>query len=270
MPKNKIEPPANGKNDWFHWLLTALLAIAFALEIILLFMPLKSGWLDAALILLATGSSIIALSRQLPLQNVLLAAFIIALAGGAISAVGEMFGVPFGRFYVGVNSEPRIFGTASWAMPLIWVTAILNSRGVARLILRPWRKTRSYGFRLIGLTAALTALFDFAFEPFATWVKHFWFWGRTQIPISWQGAPLVNFFSWAVMTLLILAFVTPLFINKQLSKRPSPDFHPLMVWLGAMLLFGISAVVEKMWSAVAADAVIGIVAAIFAVRGARW
>ncbi|HXE42011.1 MAG TPA: carotenoid biosynthesis protein [Candidatus Baltobacteraceae bacterium] len=240
------------------------------MEIISLFTSLKSGWLDASLILLVTASTISALSRQLPSQNVLAASIIIALAGGAISVVGEIFGNPFGSFLVGVESGPRIFGTAPWAMPLIWVTFILNSRGVARLILRPWRKTRTYGFRLIGITAVLTAFFEFAFEPFATFTKHFWFWEPTQLPVSWHGAPLVNFVSWAVITILILAFTTPLLINKQLSKRPAPDFYPLIIWSGAMILFGISAAVETLWSAVAVDIVIGIATAIFAIRGARW
>jgi uncharacterized membrane protein len=250
--------------------LTASLAIVFALEIVSFFMPLKSGWLDVALILLAAGSTISALSRQLPSQNVLLVSTIIALVGGAISSVGELFGVPFGSFLVGVESGPRIFGTAPWAMPLIWVTFILNSRGVARLMLRPWRKTRTYGFRLIGVTTVLTALFEFAFEPFATHTKHFWFWEPTQLPVSWYGAPLVNFISWAVVTVLILAFVTPLLINKQLSKRSTPDFHPLIIWSGAMVLFAVAASMEMLWSACAVDAGIGIVAAIFAFRRARW
>ena len=74
-------------------------------------------------------------------------------------------------------------------MPLIWVVVILNSRGVARLILRPWRKIRNYGFWLIGLTAALTMLFDLAFDPFASRVKHYWLWVPTKLPLTWQGAP---------------------------------------------------------------------------------
>jgi uncharacterized membrane protein len=258
------------KTSWLHWALTVALAVVLALEMISLLTPWKSGWLDAALIVLACASSMTALSRQLPVQNVLFGAFIIAIVGGTISAVGEMFRIPFGSFLVGAESGPRIFGTAPWAMPLIWVTFILNSRGVARLILRPWRKTKTYGFRLIGLATALTAVFEFAFEPFATRVKHFWFWERTQLPISWQGAPLVNFFSWAAITVLILAFVTPLLINKQLSKRRSPDFHPLFVWVGAMLLFAIGAATEKTWAVAAVDVAIGIVTAIFAIRGARW
>lgn len=270
MSANIPEHPDDQKKFLLHGFLIAALAIVFVLEIVFLFASEKSGWLDTALIILACANSIFTLSRQLPLQNVLWAAAIISFVGGAVSIVGEKFGIPFGSFLVSAESGLRIFGTAPWAMPLIWVAFILNSRGVARLILRPWRKTKTYGFRLIGLTAALTAIFEFTFEPFATQTKHLWFWERTQLPISWQGAPLVNFFSWAALTLLILAFVTPLLINKQLSKRRSPDFQPLAIWLGAMLLFGIGAATGKSWSVVAVDFAIGIITATFAIRGARW
>ena len=112
--------------------------------------------------MLATASTITALARQLPLQNVLLAAFVIALVGGAVHALGVTMEIPFGPFQFGPDAGPQLFKTLPWAMPFIWVIAVLNSRGVARLILRPWRKIRNYGFWLIGLTAALTMLFDLA------------------------------------------------------------------------------------------------------------
>jgi uncharacterized membrane protein len=168
-----------------------------------------------------------------------------------------------------VDAGPQLFKTLPWAMPLIWVVAVLNSRGVVRLILRPWRKLRSYGFWLIGLTAALTMLFDLAFDPFASRVKHYWLWLPTKFPVAWQGAPLVNFLSWAAVTLLMLALVTPALINKNPARRV-PDFHPLAVWLGAILLFGIVSAEHGMWLPVALDGAMAILAATFAIRGGRW
>ena len=91
----------------------------------------------------------------------------------------------------------------------------------------------------MGLTALLTVLFDLALDPFAARVKHYWLWLPTKFPVTWQGAPLVNFLSWAAVSLLILAFVTPALINKNPVRR-APDFHPLAVWLGAILLFGLA------------------------------
>jgi uncharacterized membrane protein len=256
-----------------HWLFTALLAAAFALVLavngLTLDLPGKTGWPEALLLLLAMTGTIIALAQQLPLQNVLLATFVIALMGGAVHTLGVMMGIPFGPFLFGAEAGPQLFKTLPWAMPLIWVVAILNSRGVARLILRPWRKVRSYGFWLIGLTALLTVWFALALDPFAARVKHYWLWLPTKFPVTWQGAPLVNFFGWAVVPLLILAFVTPALINKNPVRR-SPDFHPLAVWLGAILLFGMAAALHGMWPAVALDGVMAVLAAAFAIRGGRW
>jgi uncharacterized membrane protein len=273
-PGNRPATPLAEKMAvWIHWLCTGLLAAALALVLaangLSLDLPGKAGWPEALLLVLATTGTIIALAQQLPLQNVLLAAFVIALMGGAVHTLGVMMGIPFGPFLFGAEAGPQLFKTLPWAIPLIWVVAVLNSRGVARLILRPWRKVRSYGFWLIGLTALLTAWFDLAFDPFAARVKHYWLWLPTKFPVTWQGAPLVNFLSWVVVSLLILAFVTPALINKNPVRRP-PDFHPLAVWLGAILLFGLAAALQGMWPAVALDGVMAVLAGAFAIRGGRW
>ena len=127
-------------------------------------------------------------------------------------------------------------------MPFVWVVAVLNSRGVARLILRPWRKLRAYGFWLIGITVALTVLFDAGLEPFAAGVKRYWLWQPTRIPVTWGSAPVTNFLGWLLTALLILAFATPALIDKRArpGSRP-PDYHPLGVWMLAMILFAAGA-----------------------------
>lgn len=259
---------------WKIHLLTVLSLAACALTLAQFWWPAhlpgNPDWLDAVLLALATASTIAALSRHLPLQNILFAACFIGLAGGAAEWLDLETGIPFGSFTPGQNTGLKIFHSLPWALTLIWIPAILNSRGVARLILRPWRKTRVYGFWLIGITAALTVLFDLAFDPFASRVKQYWFWEPTKFPLTWQGAPLVNFFGWTVVTLLILAFITPMLINKNPVHRRPPDFHPLGVWLGGILLFGIGSATLGLWPAVLLDAIAGVVVTIFAVRGAWW
>ena len=271
--KRPATADAEKTKTWFHWLFAALLAAAFALVLATNGMALdlsgQPGWPEALLLLLAVIGTVTALARQLPLQNVLLAAFVIALMGGAVHALGVTMGIPFGPFLFGADAGPQLFKTLPWAMPFIWVVAVLNSRGVARLILRPWRKIRSYGFWLIVLTAALTMLFDLAFDPFASRVKHYWLWLPTKLPVTWQGAPLVNFFSWAAVALLMLMLITPALINKNPVRRV-PDFHPLAVWLGAILLFGIVSAEHGMWLPVALDGAMTVLAATFAIRGGRW
>jgi uncharacterized membrane protein len=274
MPNSSETPPAVLENKTaavFHWLFSCLLAIAFALEIFSLFQPLKfAGPLDAAFIVVATAGTMAALWRRLPLQNVLMATGGIVLIGGGFSALGAKYGLPFGPFVFGSGSGPLLFKTLAWAMPLIWVVIVLNSRGMARLMLRPWRKNKSYGYRVIGLSAVLVLLFDLALEPFAFHVKHLWLWEPMKLPLTWQGAPIICFVAWGLITLLILLFITPALIVKKPRSKSGPELHPLCLWLGAVALYAIGCAAVGIWAAVIVDAVIGIGAAIFAIRGAMW
>lgn len=254
-----------------HWLLAGLLAVVFAVEMASFFWPLTvGGWLDAAFIVIAAAGTLAALWRRLPMQNVLLAAFGVAAIGGGFSALGARTDLPFGPFVFTPGIGPLMLKTLPWAMPLVWVVVVLNSRGVARLILRPWRKTRAHGFRIIGMTGLLVLLFDVAFEPFAARVKHFWLWLPTAWPLTWQGASLMNFLAWALITVLILLFVTPAMIVKRPRAKSRPDFHPLCLWLGALILFGTGCAANGIWPPVFVDAAIGMGVAVFAVRGAWW
>ncbi len=267
--------PAEQLGRIFHWLASGLALASFLLVLTTLFMPLrlpgKPGWPEAVLILTATVATLASLSRQLPGQNVLLAAAVIGFIGGIVHGFGAATGIPFGPFTYTDTAGPRIFDTLAWPIPLLWIVAVLNSRGVARLILRPWRKLQTYGFWLIGITAALTVMFDAALEPFAAAVKRYWLWSPTKLPFAWYGAPLTNFLGWLVAVLLILAFATPALIDKRPRpmKHP-PHHHPLVVWLLAMALFATGTAAQQLWPAAGFCVGIGIVTAMFAIRGARW
>ncbi|HEX3626805.1 MAG TPA: carotenoid biosynthesis protein [Verrucomicrobiae bacterium] len=252
------------------WLFSCLLAIAFALALFSFFQPVKfTPQLDAALVVLAVAGTLTALWRRLPLQNVVLVACGIALIGGGISALGARTGLPFGPFVYASGSGPLIFKTLPWSMPLIWVVIILNSRGMARLMLRPWRKNKSYGYRVIGLAAVLVLLFGLALEPFAR-VKHLWLWQPTTLPLTWQGAPITNFIAWGLIAVLILLVITPALIVKKPRSRSGPELHSLCLWLGGIVLSIAGCAAHGLWAPAIVGAVIGIGAAIFAIRGAMW
>ena len=231
--------------------------------------PGPAGWPEAGLVLAVTASTLISLSRRLPGQNVLLAAAIMAVIGGLVQAVGAWTAIPFGPFVYTPTAGSRLLDTLPWWIPFVWVIVILNSRGVARLMLRPWRKTRTYGFWLIGLTTALCVLFDAGLEPFAGRVKGYWLWSPTRLGASWYGAPVSNFAGGALTVLLILAFATPALINKSPVKHP-PDYHPLVLWCLLNLLFVTGAIAHQLWPAAAFSLAAVAVTLVFAVRGARW
>jgi Carotenoid biosynthesis protein len=264
-------PPGESNNNNRHAnvVLSALLVLGFAAEIVASAMAMTiPGWLDAVVLGLAVAQALSALSRHLPLQNVLLASAIIAIAGGATDVLNTETNLPFGPVFFGAIG-PTYFHVPC-VRPLIWLIVIFNSRGVARLILRPWRKTKTYGFRVIGLTTLLAVVFELAFEPYAARLRHFWFWQPTKFPVDWYGATEPVFLGWAIVTVLTLAFVTPLLINKQLSKSRGPDLHPLVSWTGALALFAVVTAINGLWPAAIVDVLAAAVVATFAIRGAKW
>jgi uncharacterized membrane protein len=232
-------------------------------------LPFSDGMLATVVLFLALASTLTSLSGQLPLQNVLLAAFIIGVIAGGIQLVGALTGIPFGPLVYTQGAGPQLFNSMSWAIPFVWIIALLNARGVARLIMRPWRKLRIYGYWVIGLTALLALIFDFGLEPYATHLKRYWLWRPTKLSVDWYGTPLSNFLGWLVTALLALAFSTPSLMKKKPSKS-ALNYHPLMVWVALNVLFIASSFSQHFWLAGAASAVMCIVVTAFAVRGANW
>jgi len=241
-----------GWSAGFHRAFFGLFVLQFALVWIRLWLDLfgASRWPEGLLVVLAAATTLASQARQLPGQNVMMASIIIAFIGGAVMSIGALTGVPFGPFNYTSNIGQELFHPLPWAMPLVWIVAIFNARGVGRLILRPWRKGQNYGLWLIEVTAALVVLLDLGLEPFATRVKHYWLWGVSRTSLGWYNAPWVNFIGWAVSALIILAFATPSLINKIPAKQsPAPDWFPLVVWLMLNFLLATAAVSNQLWPA---------------------
>jgi uncharacterized membrane protein len=256
-----------------QWTLLGLFVLATGLLIAQQFIPFRlpasEGVSDGTVLILALATTLVSLCGQLPTQNVVLATVIIGVFGAAIHSLGALTGIPFGPVTYTQESGPRLFNALCWFIPLLWVIVILNSRGVARLILRPWRKLRVYGYWLIGITTLLTLIFVLGLEPFATRLRHYWIWSPTKLSIDWYGTPLSDFLGWVVTTLLILGFSTPSLMKKKPTKS-GPDYHPLIVWLVLNLLFIAGSVSHHMLLAASVSGMTCIAVIPFAVRGARW
>ena len=229
----------------------------------------NEGVADGIVLLLALASTVVSLAGQLPAQNVALAGVIVAGMGGMIHTIGALTGIPFGPIAYGGDTGFKLVGGLPWFVPLLWVVVILNARGVSRLILRPWRKLRVYGYWLIALTAVLTLVFVLGLEPFATRARHYWFWQATKLPVDWCGAPLSDFLGWVVAALLILGFSTPALMKKR-PARSYPEYHPLIVWTAIQVLFIAGAFSQHLTAAALVSAAACVVVIPFAVRGARW
>jgi putative membrane protein len=177
------------------------------------------------------------------------AALAIAAIGSGAHAIGSLTGVPFGPYVYTQDMGRPLFGALPWMIPFIWVIFVLSSRGTARLVLRRWRTNRNFGFLVIGLTTILTVLLDLGLEVFATKLFTYWEWSGTKLPLDLFDIPATNFFGWGLVCLLILAFATPLLINKRPSGPSPPDYHPLAIWVLLDALFGIGAMKAEEQSA---------------------
>lgn len=273
--RKSIPRPSATLFDWFARATSLLALLCFIAVLAQLFSRStafgQSGWPIALLVIAAAAATLTAMSRQLAGQNVILAATIIAVAGGVAHAVGAITGIPFGPFAYSSSAGPMFFDTLAWPIPAIWIIVVLNARGVTRLILKPWRKLKNYGFFVIGVAAVLVVLFDLALEPFATRVNGYWVWLPTKFPWTWNGMPLINSLGWALVAILTLAFATPSLINKHSrSRKLPPDFHPLIVWVLLLALFGTGAALNQLWSSLALCIGTALVSILFAIRGAKW
>lgn len=254
--------------------------LARGLIVLLLAGLILTGWLGRgthaalgllALVLgLAVASTLVSLGRALQLQNVLAVAGIISIVSGIVLTVGVATGIPFGPIIFTENCGGLLFDTLPWVTPLLWVVILLNCRGVARLILRPWRKLHGYGYRVMGLTCLLVSLFDVGLEPFATRVHRFWIWrvaggGKS---LEWFAAPWVNFLGWALAALLVLMVATPWLINKMPSRRRAADFHPLIVWVTLNVFLAAMLALHQLWLPAGITLAVAVVGTIFARRNA--
>ena len=244
-------------------------AVNWVLLLLRVELPAEGRWLEALLPVLAAATSLLALGRRLPFQNVLVAAVVIVGLSTAIVAVGALSGVPFGPVVYSDDFAERLFAVVPWPLPLLWVALVINGRGVARLIMRPWRKTNFYGYWVIGLACLLAVVFDLGLEPFAVQVKGWWIWLSGKSVLSWHTAPWVNCLGWFITTLALVIAAIPWLINKQPIKQPI-DYHPLVVWLLLNLWIATGNAGANLWLAVGVSLLGNAVATVYAVRGARW
>jgi uncharacterized membrane protein len=174
-------------------------------------------------------------ARFLPKQNILTVVFLTGLISAGVLLLGEETGVPFAPFFYTENLGWRLFYRLPWLMPFLWIIAILNSRDVSRLILRPWRETANYGWWVISLSGLLMVIFDANLEPFATRTSRFWIWETQDVPPIWYAVPWMNFIGVAATSLFILGLITPWLINKKPAGIAAPNHVPLFVWILLML-----------------------------------
>jgi uncharacterized membrane protein len=227
-------------------------------------------FVQGALPVAAAVLTIANLIRRLPVENAIMAGIYVAGISGVVQIIALKTGIPFGSFAYTDDCGARLFGLLPWTIPLLWLVFVLNSRELARLILRPWRKTEYYGLWVMGLASILTVALDMELEPFATQINHFWIWNQPAGTTAWHGSPWVNFLGWFITTLVILFITTLWLINKKPVKQEPPDYAPLLIWLALNFFFVTIHFQHHFMLAACFGLATGIIITVMALRGARW
>ncbi len=254
------------KPVFYTFLGTAILVWIFAIADLTLSPWMK--WLDGMVFFMAAMTILVSLGRRFPIQYVAFTGVIMIVIAGAVEFYATKKGRPFGYAVYTEELGPRISGRLPWAVPFLWIGFVLGSRGLARLILRPWREHPEYGWWVIGLTAVLATALDACYEPFSAHVRHYRGWQTSPNSIHWYGVPWVNFVGWFGVSLALLLPVSPLLISKQPIRQPF-DRHPAIVWLTLLAYFTTANAARGLWTAVELGVFLGAVAGFLAWRGSR-
>lgn len=226
---------------WVLFALGWLLMVAQTLPV--------SGWLVAqdwvtpVFLTITAWVTVQTVCGELPLQNVLVAAAIIAGFGSAAHWLSQVSDVPLGPIEFGGGRGDSPLQDWIPAAALLWVVAVLNARGVVRWGLRNRSDHPSHGLRVIGLSAVLVVVLAAGLEPYATVVHRHWLWGPTRLPFTWHGAPISCLFGWGTVSLVALIAAVPVLVNKHPApKGPRPG--PLLIWVAINGLFLTAGVVR--------------------------
>jgi hypothetical protein len=181
---------------------------------------------------------------QLPVQNI---AAICAIIGGLAWIESRL---PWPGPSLSRPEQQALLHTA------IWITVILVARSMARLILSHRRGLGAYGIWvwLLATLLATQLVFGIAILPAAVEEA-----GLHQAP-----GPL-RIAHWAVTSLVMFICVSPWLIRKHPQSKAEPR-SPLLLWLGANMLFVATAVQLRLWVQASVILAVAVVAAVLAER----
>lgn len=258
---------------WIQWVALGWLILGVTASVVSLLAGWRSApvwrWIEGMIPVLASVAVLAALAARLPLQNVLAAGLLVVLTAGMVMAVCAFSGAPLGRFEFTRELGPRLLDYVAWPVPFLWLAVVMSSRQTARVILRPWRRVKHYGWWLLGVALVLGLGVSLALEPFGRLVLGWWKWPPAVAGhANWLGAPVFFPPAAALFLLGLLLIATPWLI----AKRPTglaPDYGPVLCWLVLDAWPTLGGLGARLWISAAIGLAVGAAAAVLAWRGGR-
>lgn len=232
-------------------------------------LPAGWRWLEGLIPVLAATATLASLAARLPLQNVLACGLVLFFTSGMVMAVAAYTGTPLGRFEFDRNLGPRLFGFVAWPTPFLWLAVLLSARQSAKVILRPWRRIRSYGWLLLSVALGLSLVLAVPLEPFARLGLGWWKWPHPETGAGgWLGAPPALPLMVLLLATALLLFVTPWLITKRPTGQVA-DYGPVWVWLALDLWATLGNVGLGLWLPAGIGLAGGAAATVLAWRGGK-
>jgi uncharacterized membrane protein len=232
--------------------LIAISSVVFAVLPLVAALPAHWHWTDTAWLVVAALTNLVCLTRHLPLQNACTVGLIVGGLGMGAELLNAKTGMPFGARVFTDCPGPKLFALVPWPAPLLWMIVVINARGVARLVLTPWKNTELYGFWVIGVACLLAIIFQLMLVPVATQLRHWW-----HSPVAqgsdWFSVSARYWIGYVTTVLAMLVAATPWLISKHPGKR-LPDHAPAITWMLLSLVFTVRLAFAHLWSGAAVAA----------------
>lgn len=245
------------------------LAVALSLIICGLIPPLAFKPVGLWFVLVAAMTGVAMAAEQTPTPNCIVAAIVIMLVVSVASWASTTTGLPFGNVVYTGNAGTVLGGRMPLALAVLWVAVVFLARQLARAIMRPWRKHPYYGFWVMGVTCVLSVMFEFNAAPATTRTFQLRMWDLSTGTPAWYGVPWLNFFSWAVLLLLLMLVVTPVLVPQSPTQVRS-RYYPLIGWGCLHLPLFVASGAGAHWPALGMLAVSTTATMILALKGAKW
>lgn len=235
----ELRPPARKLANWAMGILLTLCIADVLVRLVVGPKSTAASWTVWCISLTAFVLGVAINARRLPSENAIgagLATLILCFAYVGIAARNNdlLSGIVFGG---GLGFS--FLGLFPFSLPFLIAGSLLASREAARSILRPWRRSNSYGYSVLAISSSLFVLLHAGFESIAVAQAGWWTYPEASPEsgaLLFCGAPVGVHIAWLLFAFLTLALASAWLLKRRVWYEPphwqGPGFYmTLIAWV---------------------------------------
>jgi uncharacterized membrane protein len=169
-------------------------------------------WGDAVMITLAAINAHFLAIRHWGIHQARRWALWVCCISGIVETCGALTGIPFGHYAYSDVLGAKLFDTLPLVIPLAWLAILTPCLFIIRTIY-PYAPSIIHA----GSASILATGIDWILEPYAVYIKGYWRWMDSDGD-ALSFIPLQNYFSWWMLSFLLIVLFAP----RELKKSPDP------------------------------------------------